>query len=164
MDLRLELHQARQARLAKWAAAALPAHKPAQVETKPNPIQVFSPAQVAALLAIKIKTPRPLPPQASPKEIADMICRETLDGSGYTLADVMGPRRDNGLMAVRWKCIVAISENYPQWSTIQIGDYFGRDHATILHALKKSGAWPRGSYWEAVKHGQMSLFSQGAGK
>jgi chromosomal replication initiator protein len=133
-----------------------------------------TPPLVAVERAIKfraeVKAPKQLPPSTPahsvfPGLIADAICAEILSGTGYTVADIKGHRRVFPLVPLRHQCIAAVSEKFLNWSLPRIGRYFGgRDHSTILHSLRCVGAWPRGSYWEAQKHGQMSLFSQGAGK
>lgn len=54
---------------------------------------------------------------------------------GYTAADILGPRKFKHLVAVRRKCIVMLRQK--GYSTTEIGRIMGgRDHSTIVHALK----------------------------
>ena len=55
----------------------------------------------------------------------------------FTLEDILGPRKFKPLVAVRRKCIVVLREK--GYSTTEIGRIMGgRDHSTIVHALKMS--------------------------
>ena len=57
----------------------------------------------------------------------------------FTLEDILGPRKFKHLVAVRRKCIVVLREK--GYSTTEIGRIMGgRDHSTIVHALKMSKA------------------------
>ena len=57
----------------------------------------------------------------------------------FTLEDILGPRKFKPLVAVRRKCIVVLREK--GYSTTEIGRIMGgRDHSTIVHALKMSRA------------------------
>lgn len=57
----------------------------------------------------------------------------------FTLEDILGPRKFKPLVAVRRKCIVVLREK--GYSTTEIGRIMGgRDHSTIVHALKMSKA------------------------
>ena len=57
----------------------------------------------------------------------------------FTLEDILGPRKFKPLVAVRRKCIVVLREK--GHTTTEIGRIMGgRDHSTIVHALKMSKA------------------------
>ena len=57
----------------------------------------------------------------------------------FTLEDILGPRKFKHLVEVRRKCIVMLREK--GYSTTEIGRIMGgRDHSTIVHALKMSKA------------------------
>lgn len=71
--------------------------------------------------------------------IRETIARETR-GTGFTFDDVRGPSRLKRLVAVRHAAIVAVAREFPELSLPAIGRIFGgRDHSTIIHALKKAG-------------------------
>jgi chromosomal replication initiation ATPase DnaA len=54
---------------------------------------------------------------------------------GYTIHDILGPRRNKALVAVRVECIKTFRDR--GLSTPQIGRIMNRDHTTICHALNK---------------------------
>jgi chromosomal replication initiation ATPase DnaA len=54
---------------------------------------------------------------------------------GYTLDDILGPRRTKHLVSVRLECIKTFRDR--GLSTPQIGRILNRDHTTICHALNK---------------------------
>lgn len=55
----------------------------------------------------------------------------------FTIEDILGPRKFKHLVTVRRKCIVMLREK--GYSTTEIGRIMGgRDHSTIVHALKMS--------------------------
>ena len=57
----------------------------------------------------------------------------------FTLEDILGKRKFKHLVVVRRKCIVMLREK--GYSTTEIGRIMGgRDHSTIVHALKMSKA------------------------
>lgn len=57
----------------------------------------------------------------------------------FTVEDILGPRKFKHLVTVRRKCIVMLREK--GYSTTEIGRIMGgRDHSTIVHALKMSKA------------------------
>lgn len=62
-------------------------------------------------------------------------------GSDVTVADVMGRSRFQYIVDVRHLAMVEVSKRFPWMSYPQMGRLFGgRDHSTIMHALKKFGA------------------------
>lgn len=62
-------------------------------------------------------------------------------GSDVTVADVMGRSRYQYVVDVRHLAMVEVSKRFPWMSYPQMGRLFGgRDHSTIMHALKKFGA------------------------
>lgn len=55
-----------------------------------------------------------------------------------TVDEVIGPRRDRQIVAVRHEAIRLVHQHCPHLSLPMIGRLFGnRDHTTILHSLKK---------------------------
>jgi hypothetical protein len=62
-------------------------------------------------------------------------------GSDVTVADVMGRSRYQYIVDVRHLAMVEVSKRFPWMSYPQMGRLFGgRDHSTVMHALKKFGA------------------------
>jgi len=62
-------------------------------------------------------------------------------GSDVTVADVMGRSRFQYIVDVRHLAMVEVSKRFPWMSYPQMGRLFGgRDHSTVMHALKKFGA------------------------
>lgn len=75
-------------------------------------------------------------------EVHDII-REisAATGSDVTVADVMGRSRYQYIVDVRHLAMVEVAKRFPWMSYPQMGRLFGgRDHSTIMHALKKFGA------------------------
>jgi len=66
---------------------------------------------------------------------------------GVTVEDIMGSRRSAVLVSARHAAIYVVAK-ITEWSLPELGKRFGgRDHTTILHALKKIGASkPRRAY------------------
>lgn len=62
-------------------------------------------------------------------------------GSDVTVADVMGRSRFQYIVDVRHLAMVEVAKRFPWMSYPQMGRLFGgRDHSTIMHALRKFGA------------------------
>jgi hypothetical protein len=56
-----------------------------------------------------------------------------------TVSDIMGPSRFADHVKARHQAVAVVAERFPHWSLPQLGRFFGRDHTTILHALRKMG-------------------------
>lgn len=56
-------------------------------------------------------------------------------GYGYTVADILGPKRRRHLVSVRNLCVFMLRDK--GYSTTEIGRIMNRDHSTIVHALNK---------------------------
>lgn len=67
------------------------------------------------------------------KNLAEVA--EIAKGHGYTLDEILGPRRTKHLVSVRLWCILML--RHKGLSTPQIGRIMNRDHTTICHALNK---------------------------
>ena len=57
------------------------------------------------------------------------------EGYGYTVADILGPKRHRHLVSVRRLCALMLRDK--GYSTTEIGRIMNRDHSTIVHALNK---------------------------
>lgn len=86
----------------------------------------------------------------TPRQEAHDIIREIAHaaGTGVTLDDVLGKSRFSHIVAVRHASIAAIARRFPWMSYPHLSRLMGgRDHTTIMHALKKMGAWePRETF------------------
>lgn len=74
----------------------------------------------------------------TPREKNHALIATIAESFGYTLADVIGPRRQKKLVAVRLVCIQMLRTQ--GFSTTEIGRIMNRDHSTICHALNKDKA------------------------
>jgi chromosomal replication initiation ATPase DnaA len=54
---------------------------------------------------------------------------------GVTFAEIMGQRRLKPVAAARKAAVIAVAAHMPRWTLAKIGEFFNRDHTTILHAL-----------------------------
>lgn len=70
-------------------------------------------------------------PREKNHAMIDTIARD----NGFTLADIIGPRKHKKLSAVRHLCVLMLREK--GYSTTEIGRIMNRDHSTIVHALNK---------------------------
>lgn len=52
----------------------------------------------------------------------------------------VGSRRQQ-ILEARHDAIVAVVTARPDWSYPRLGRFFGLDHATVLNALRRRGAW-----------------------
>lgn len=57
------------------------------------------------------------------------------EGYGYTVVDILGPKRSKHLVYVRNLCVFMLRDK--GYSTTEIGRIMNRDHSTIVHALNK---------------------------
>ena len=69
-------------------------------------------------------------------EIIATICRET----GLTRAELLGCRRYPSLVAARNEAMYRIRQD-TCLSTTEIGNFFGKNHATVIHAIKQHQQW-----------------------
>jgi hypothetical protein len=70
------------------------------------------------------------------RRIIDLVAR--MHGSSYRA--VMSKTRFKPHPLARQACICAIRQAYPNRSLPEIGRIFGRDHTTVLHAMRVRGA------------------------
>jgi hypothetical protein len=66
--------------------------------------------------------------------------KHSLEGSLVTAADIYGRSRSYWIRDARFEAIAAVALACDAWSLPTIGRFFGgRDHTTILHALRRMG-------------------------
>jgi hypothetical protein len=71
---------------------------------------------------------------------AKLLVAEITHKHKLELADVYGPSRQVVHVAARHEAMVAVRRACPRWGLKKIGNFFGgRDHTTVLHALKQFG-------------------------
>ena len=74
-------------------------------------------------------------------EVADMPVRQIIatvaDAFGYSAADLVGPDTRREIVRARYAAIHAVRQAKKHFSLPQLGSAFGRDHTTILYALRK---------------------------
>lgn len=88
-----------------------------------------------------IHTPMVERPVQPVRPRAEVIIREGCFGTGFTIEDVKGGRRNRELIRLRHSLIAKVYRECPDMSTSQIGKAFGGlDHTTVLNAVKKMGA------------------------
>lgn len=68
--------------------------------------------------------------------LADIVAQH-----GYPVGVILGPGRADAIVKVRDAAIAAVHRARPDLSLPQLGLIFGRDHTSILHSLKKTGAY-----------------------
>lgn len=71
------------------------------------------------------------------KDIIKRICWEYQ----MDVATVLGASRNKHVVKVRQLAMVAVRRLRPDLYLTEIGRLFNRDHTTVLHALRKHGAW-----------------------
>lgn len=57
---------------------------------------------------------------------------------GYSLTDILSPRRDTKLVFARQDAMLALQEARPLLSLPTLGRLFHRDHSTVLHGLRRA--------------------------
>lgn len=60
--------------------------------------------------------------------VADMV--------GIPLAVLMSRQRNGRVVALR-QFLMAVARLELEWTTTRIGEYFGRDHATVIHGVRQ---------------------------
>jgi hypothetical protein len=59
---------------------------------------------------------------------------------GVRPQDIRGPRRSSKLIQARFEAYLSVVDQCPEWSYTDIGQFFNKDHTTIVSAVKKHGA------------------------
>lgn len=69
---------------------------------------------------------------------ADILAQVAAEG-GYTVADLIGPRRWHRLCQARHRAMRCIRDECGL-STYEIGDLFERDHKTVMYGISQAQA------------------------
>lgn len=64
------------------------------------------------------------------------IVDDVLGGTGYTLDDMRSRRRHKRIAMVR-QCLMVRLYVDGEMSSTEVGEFLGKDHTTVLHALNK---------------------------
>jgi chromosomal replication initiation ATPase DnaA len=72
-------------------------------------------------------------------EHAKTIVARTAADHGVRVEDIMGVRKPRKIVAARFDAWKRVAEAIPQWSYIQLGRFFDRDHTTIHKAVVGAG-------------------------
>jgi hypothetical protein len=135
--LQLELHQARKARLQRFAEAAQrPVSLPPPIPPEPEP------APVAAPIEPEQPTKRPYwfwmiaePQRRYPP--VKVIQHAVADHYGVTVHEILSPRRTAKVVMPR-QIAMYLAKKLTLKSLPEVGRRFGgRDHTTVMHAVRK---------------------------
>lgn len=74
----------------------------------------------------------------TPRSLINRIIADVARDFGIPVYEILGPSRVTRVVRARWRAMRAIKCACPHLSTVRIGEIFGRDHATVLHALKST--------------------------
>lgn len=89
----------------------------------------------AVSLYRKVRTPQS---GVSALSLKSIILSE-IAGSGVSYEEIRGSHRVEEIRKMRWRCIARIRQLRPDAGYSQIGRAINKDHATVIHALKKMG-------------------------
>lgn len=125
------LEEQRRAREAADRAAV----KARTANPAPTPRERFQARQKEALDARVFTVLDPDKLAREPKRIIARVAAE----HGFTIGDILGPRRSKPLIRARHLAMAEVSERRRDLSLLTLGRIFNRDHTTILHALRRLG-------------------------
>lgn len=69
----------------------------------------------------------------------DTIIARIAAEHGVPVGEIMSSRRSAKVVACRAAAMVAVARARPDYSYPRLGELFGRDHTTIMHAVQKFG-------------------------
>jgi hypothetical protein len=107
---------------------------------RPRPAPVIEPPPLPTV------SPDAFPVNLDPLKTARRVKQiklECAEEFGVTLEDIEGPSTKRPKVTARQKAMAMVyAEMHPGWSLPRIGRAFGgRDHTTVLHAVRKLGVW-----------------------
>jgi chromosomal replication initiation ATPase DnaA len=83
-----------------------------------------------------------LPPRPAVRD----IIKDAAERTGVSVSDIVSHRRAKGINVARREAMAAVYQQRPDLSLPQLGRLFGgRDHTTILHAVRKAGVYRGGA-------------------
>ena len=89
--------------------------------------------------------------EGTPRVPALKIISEVAAEYGVTVDEIRGPRRHGDLVKPRHAAMCRVYLQRPDMTLPEIGRLFRKDHTTVLHAIKRGGAWPRVCQLEAAE-------------
>ncbi len=99
----------------------------AEAEAEERRLQAKAVAEYRCIDVLEVKTP------------AKKIIAQVAALHGLSVREVLSNRRNRPVVEARFDAIKAVADIRPDMSLPQIGRLFGRDHTTILHALRRRG-------------------------
>jgi hypothetical protein len=104
-----------------------------------SPVALVRPAMPVTGLCVRPKSTAVVI-EFTPRTPAQKIIADVAHQHGLTYADIISNSRRRHFVKARTEAIWAIKDWKPSLSLLQIGRLMGgRDHTTILHALRKRG-------------------------
>lgn len=83
----------------------------------------------------------PLSSLAKARRAVEAVARR----HGITSEEILGKRQHKGVVAARHEAIAIVYQVNPRWTLERIGEFFGgRNHTTILHAIRVKKVWRGG--------------------
>lgn len=115
----------------------------------PAPVRAVAVPAPAPAPAAPIKTVATLPEitrttNLGPKERARLICKIVARDEGLKVEDIMGERRWTRHVKARHLATWLVSKANPNWTWGQLGEFFNKDHTSIIWAVNKMEAEFRG--------------------
>jgi chromosomal replication initiation ATPase DnaA len=74
--------------------------------------------------------------EAMPVARAKAICHEIAARHLIPYADIFGPRRSKHVVAARHEAFKSIYLACPEWSILKMGQFFNKDHSSVVIALQ----------------------------
>lgn len=121
----LEAHRERMARLARMGA--LPTRA----------VVVLPPKDKPAVPVAAVSVTGPLPAALNGKNRrARLLAADIAEARGLRFRDIVGPARFKEIVAARMEACFEIARQVPEISLKQIGKIVGKDHTTVINALR----------------------------
>jgi hypothetical protein len=87
-----------------------------------------------------VPPPPPRPPLSGlPRRRLATAVEQVAASHRVSVDDIMGKSERHKIIAARQDAYVAAAMVVPTWSVKRLGEYFGRDHSTLLYAFRKKG-------------------------
>jgi hypothetical protein len=97
------------------------------------------------------------------KRRAKNILKDVADRHRVLVGDILGPRRMGEIVRARFEAMNLVAIAFPHWSLPELGRFFGgRDHTTVLHAIRKGGAWEKRAQLKADESAASAAMCEGA--
>lgn len=118
------------------------AHDPAQLEVLLESLSNAQLRSLAASLAARVATEQqPRKSLSAPEQVCEVAVAAAAKTFGTTPEAVLSPARAQEVSDARAVAMTAARAN--GLSVPKIAEYFGKDHASVLHALKRTAERPR---------------------